>query len=431
MLQNKSIQYLVFMATLILGIGFGCTNVSEVEKQSVNANCSDCFEIVWQTVNERYFDPTFGGLDWNEVHDRYQQLMLTAESDEEFYTFLNMMLFELDVSHVAVIPPDDLEQIDRVLSAEGNIGIDIRLIDDFAVITSVSRGSPGDLAGLRPGYLIQSIDGRTIEQISEEVVLIPPMHERNKRKRITDAVLTRAYGSPGTTVEVTFLDGNDDVHNRSIVHANRPGGEVIDEGLPAFYTEFEARRLNGGIGYIRFNAFLPPVDQKFFQAVESMGDTAGLIIDLRGNHGGVFEVRKALAEKVLMEPTLFWTYERRDETRNVILDPAQQVYKGPIAVLIDALSVSSAEEFSGGLQSIGRAVIVGGRSPGIVVVGEWMQLSNGATFMYPVGQTKTSDGTILEGHGVQPDIEVALDRSSLLRGIDTQLEAAIQYLFEQ
>jgi C-terminal processing protease CtpA/Prc len=60
-----------------------------------------------------------------------------------------------------------------------------------------------------------------------------------------------------------------------------------------------------------------------------------------------------------------------------------------------------------------------------------MQLPNGATFMYPIEQTRTADGTILEGRGVIPDIQIELDRDLLLQGIDSQLEAAIDYIEAQ
>jgi len=90
------------------------------------------------------------------------------------------------------------------------------------------------------------------------------------------------------------------------------------------------------------------------------------------------------------------------------------------------MSASSAEEFSGALQAIGRAVVVGERSAGICVVADMLELPNGAVLMYPYGQTRTADGTVLEGRGVIPDIEVSLDRASLLEGRDPQLEAAIE-----
>jgi carboxyl-terminal processing protease len=92
------------------------------------------------------------------------------------------------------------------------------------------------------------------------------------------------------------------------------------------------------------------------------------------------------------------------------------------------MSASSAEEFSGALQAIGRAVIVGERSAGICVVADLKELSNGAILMVPAAQTRTANGTVLEGQGVIPDVEIILDRESLLQGKDPQLEAAIQII---
>jgi C-terminal processing protease CtpA/Prc len=75
------------------------------------------------------------------------------------------MLFELNISHNAVVPPDDVAQIDPILSADGSIGVDIRMIEGNGVITTVKSGSIGDQGGLRSGYSIKSIDGIDIEKI--------------------------------------------------------------------------------------------------------------------------------------------------------------------------------------------------------------------------------------------------------------------------
>lgn len=80
------------------------------------------------------------------------------------------------------------------------------------------------------------------------------------------------------------------------------------------------------------------------------------------------------------------------------------------------------------MQANQRAIIVGERTSGSDLVADILSMPNGAILMYPIAQTQTADGTILEGRGVIPDIEVSLDRDSLLQGIDTQLEAAIDYL---
>ena len=388
------------------------------------------FETVWETVNDNYFDPTFGGLDWRQVHDRYEFQIAAVKDDQTFYKLINTMLFELNVSHIAVIPPEEKEQLEPVLSADGSIGIDLRLLDGEAVITSVRPGLPGEKAGLRPGLVLQQINGKTVEQWANEVWSIPPLHERNERKRLTSKLQEQVYGPLNTTVSFLVLDEQDAARELSLQQEPRQGRIVLGDAFPPFYVEFESRRIEESIGYIRFNAFLPPIDQRFIEALESLRDTLGLIIDLRGNHGGIFPIRKALAEQLVQERMLFWSYRGRESIREVYLEPSPDAYRGQLYVLIDVMSASSAEEFSGALQAIGRAVVVGERSAGICVTADVMQLPNGAVLAYPIAQTRTADGKVLEGNGVTPDILVGLDRHQLLTGPDPQLQAAIQAIIE-
>jgi hypothetical protein len=60
------------------------------------------FETVWQTVNVKHYDQSFGGMDWNSAHDRYKAKLAAAKDDEEFYLLTNQMLFELNLSHLLV-----------------------------------------------------------------------------------------------------------------------------------------------------------------------------------------------------------------------------------------------------------------------------------------------------------------------------------------
>ena len=411
----------ILLVSLVIGLGLAAC-------QSMNQEYLKNFEVVWQTVNDTFPDPTFGGVDWKAIHDRYQPLIGAAKDDEEFFLTLNRMLWELNVSHIGVVPPDEKEQLEPIMAAEGSIGVDVRLLDGDAVITSVRPGSPGEQAGLRPGLVVQRLNGKTVEQWASEVWRIPQLHERNERKRVTSKLQEQLYGSLDTAVDLVYLDAHGETREVAIQRAQRDGRVVLgDEFLP-FYVEFESRRLDEEIGYIRFNAFVPPIDQRFPEALESLRDTRSLIIDLRGNAGGVFPVRKGLAEQLVKERALFWSYKGRDSIQEVYLEPVPNAYSGPLVVLIDVMSASSAEEFSGALQAIGRAVVVGERSAGICVVADVMPLPNGAVLMYPTAQTRTADGTVLEGRGVIPDIEVALDRALLLQGRDSQLEAAIDYL---
>src|SRR5215470_16232205 len=68
----------------------------------------ESFEIVWRTVKEKHFDPTFGGVDWDRVHDQYAPLVAKASGDGQFYDVLQQMLGELHQSHFGIIRPEEI-----------------------------------------------------------------------------------------------------------------------------------------------------------------------------------------------------------------------------------------------------------------------------------------------------------------------------------
>jgi C-terminal processing protease CtpA/Prc len=150
-----------------------------------NEEYLEVFEVVWNTVDQTYFDPDFGGLDWDAVHDDYEPLIAAAEDDETFYKLLNQMLWGLNVSHTGVGPADMWHSIEPVVFEEGEIGIDVRLLNDRAVITRVEAESPAEGADLRMGFVIQSIDGVTIEQIIADAQehLIPTLQRAGSYRR--------------------------------------------------------------------------------------------------------------------------------------------------------------------------------------------------------------------------------------------------------
>jgi carboxyl-terminal processing protease len=164
------------------------------------------------------------------------------------------------------------------------------------------------------------------------------------------------------------------------------------------------------------------------QAIDDLRDAPALIIDLRGNPGGQFPVRKAIASQLVGEPKLFMRYQHRDGLEEAYLDPVPDPYHGKVVILVDELSASSSEEFAGSLQALGRAAIIGSQTPGRCLVMNVAPLPNGALLVYPYGQSQTPDGRVLEDNGVVPDVEVALDRQQLLQGIDAQLQAALSYV---
>jgi len=231
----------------------------------------DCFKIVWQMVNDKYIDPAFRGLDWNEVHNCYQPQIAAIEDDKTFYKLINKMLFELNVSHLGVISPDQKNRLEPIMSAEGSIGIDLRLLREKVMITAVERESSGQQAGLRPGFVVQEMNGQRIQQIASEFWLSPPFRDGKKRSTITSKIQEQVYGCPGTPVRLVYLDEGGEVHEVVIRCTPRAGKVVLGEYLPPVFIEFDSRRLDGDIGYIRFNTFAPPVHELPVQKVHGRG----------------------------------------------------------------------------------------------------------------------------------------------------------------
>jgi len=388
------------------------------------------FETVWQTVNQAHYDPTFGGVDWKAAHEQYKPKISAVGNKEESFLLINQMLFELNLSHLLAVYPDDLKRYMPVLFAEGGIGVDLRLLDGEAVITMVRSGTPAAQAGLRPGFVIELIDGKPVEKIIQEgeALLIPPFNPRNRLNNLSGYISGYIYGPPKTKVKIHFRD-KDGKRKETVIHRiSRGRGVVAMDAMPPFYVEFEAKRLGNNIGYVWFNHWAEPVDGKFIAALSSMRDIRGLIIDLRGNPGGFLGVVHTITKHLLAEKTQVASWKFRNQRVEYSFDSARDAYLGPVVVLIDVRSTSASEYFAGSMQSIHRAVIVGERSPGYLLIANWKKLLNGASFMYAFAQPIMPDGKIIEGNGVVPDIEVRLNREALLEGKDSQLEAAVNYI---
>jgi len=385
----------------------------------------ETFEMVWRTVKEKHFDPTLGGLDWDKVRVQYEPLAAAAKSDRDFYDVLRQMLGELHQSHFNIIPPDAIVEDSSPEPRGGSIGIDVRLIDSQALISRVEPGSRGAAAGLRPGFIIKRVDDYTVEQV---VSMFAKSKETQAitATRITRTLLARINGSPETTLRLAYLNEKDEPREVTITR-ERLKGEMSQRfgNFPPQYTEFETKRLANGVGYIRFNIFVTSLMDRIRSAIRSMTDAPGLIIDLRGNPGGFGGMAAGITGLLEARQISLGEMKQRSSTMKFMAFPQPNPYLGPVALLVDGGSASTSEIFAAGLQEIGRATIVGERTMGAALPSIFGKLPTGAIFQYAVGDFKTPKGTLIEGLGVKPDIEVKLNRRALLEGRDAQLDAAV------
>ena len=398
----------------------------------VSANVrQETFDIVWRTVKEKHFDPTLGGLDWDKVREQYAPRAAAAKSDAEFYGVLRQMLAELHQSHFNIIPPDAVIDDDSPEPKGGGIGIDLRLVDGQATITRVEPGSRAASAGLRAGFIIQKIDDTNAEQI---VALFAKSKESEAMRtlRITRTLLARINGAPETTVRITYLDERDQPREAAVAR-ERLKGEMSQRfgNFPPQYTEFEAKRLAGGIGYIRFNIFVVALTERIKGAIRGMNDASGIIIDLRGNPGGVGAMAPGIAGVLGEKATSLGTMTMRSSYIRFFVNPQPPAYLGPVVILTDGGSASTSEIFAGGMQELGRAVVVGERTAGAALPSYFQKLPTGALFQFAIADFKTPKGMLIEGRGVAPDVEVKMNRRALLDGHDPQLDAAIEEIMKR
>jgi iron(II)-dependent oxidoreductase len=171
--------------------GFRCASAIRLlpTEPVTNEVYLEVFEVAWRTVDETYFDPEFGGLDWDAVHNEYGPMVAAAQDEETLYQILNQMLWTLDVSHTGVGPGDMWQSVEPVAFAQAEIGIDVRLLDGQAVITRVEAESPAEEAGLRPGFVIRDIMeiriGNTFMQCTGRQ---PGIHTINADGRLATAI---------------------------------------------------------------------------------------------------------------------------------------------------------------------------------------------------------------------------------------------------
>jgi len=433
--------------------------VGPISVQSDRATQLESFQIVWQTVNDLFYDPKFGGVNWAGVRDRYEPLVAKAMSDREFHMLLQRMLNELHQSHFIVIPRDSIPKI-RVVKEQNNstdsgeddagteetldsinykltdrlltgIGIDLRVLAGSAVVSRVEPGSTAARAGLRPGFVIKNVSGRSLDSVIAEIEKHPLWGSIIRPELPVFLVAGFINGEQTAPFRLTYLDARNRMRTISIRRARLKGEMSPAIGnLPSMYTEFQSKRLVGGIGYIRFNAFVPSIMEKLCGALRTMKNAPGIILDLRGNQGGLLGMIGGLTGLLETTPTSMGTMQTRSGRIPVYVFPQTSPYSGPLVILLDGSTQSAAEMFASGLQETGRATLIGERSAGNTLPSLIKKLPTGAIFQYGFANYETRSGKHLEGSGITPDLTVTLSRKNLLSGGDPQLSAAVRRLRE-
>lgn len=396
------------------------------------------FEYVWKTVRDTHWDPKMGGVDWQAIHDELLPRVQSANSMEEARQVISTMLTRLHQTHFGVIPANAYETIgdasevsgDEAPKDHGQTGIDLRLLSGRAIVTSVAPNSAASQAGVLTGWEVVRIG-----KISA-ASLIARLTAESGQSRLTELLMVRALlshldGPIGSEVALDFADIKGKQFTRRLTRRSQPGQVTRFGYLPPMVVSFDSKKLPGGVEYIHFNLFLDPdlVVTRFGEAIGQCGSCPGVVIDLRGNPGGIGTMAMGIAGFLVSQPDqkLGTMYMRSMPLRFVIF-PRAEVYSGPVAILVDPFTASTSEIFAGGLQDLKRARVFGERTAGAALPSRIERLPNGDGFQYAMANYISLSGRQLEGNGVIPDVEVPLDRVALSEGRDLVLEAALKGL---
>jgi carboxyl-terminal processing protease len=386
----------------------------------------DTFEKVWTTVRDKHWEKNPGGLDWQAVHDELRPKIDRAETADQARAIIRDMLSRLKETHFAIFPAVVYNDVGEDIVGDGSTGINARVLDGQAVVVRIDPGSPAERAGVKPGWVIASAAGRELAPAIRQIQADPAIRELNLER----AVLARITGPVGAKLRLGLLDGAN--RNTTLdLTLDPPRGEVSQFGnLPATRVWFESKKI-GNTAYVGFNMFLdlPRVMARFGDAVSGCMKCDGLIIDLRGNPGGIGGMAMGMAGWLIgTADQRLGTMYLRDATINFVINPRPEVFAGPVAILVDGSSASTSEIFAGGLKDLGRARIFGTRTAAAALPSVIERLPNGDGFQYAMANYISEGGKALEGVGVSPDVEVKLTREALLAGHDPVVDAALDWI---
>ncbi len=399
------------------------------------------FDSAWTIIARTHWDTTYNGVDWRGIRDSLRPRAEVVGSQRALRNILQQMIDALGQSHFAIIP----QEVSDVAAGasrnpdaarDGQIGLTTRWLDGEVVVTHVEPEGPAARAGVRAGWLLRQIGADSVTaQLRRLPATLDPRRVALSAYSLTEGGLR---GAPGSSVTVTFVDEARRVRPLTLERTALRGTSVKYGNLPPQLAHLDwERRVAGGrrIGVIRFNIWMPVLAREFDVAMDSLRGSDAIILDIRGNFGGVGGMAMGFAGhfvdttvpvgimKTRAQELKFTINPRRVNTANERVTP----FAGPLAIVVDELSISTSEIFAGGLQALSRAHVVGSRTAGQALPAVAERLPNGDILYHAIADFLSPSGARMEGDGVTPDLPVRLTTEALRAGHDPALDAALRW----
>ncbi|MDT4952866.1 MAG: carboxyl-terminal processing protease [Acidobacteriota bacterium] len=383
------------------------------------------FDDTWETIRDRYYDPTFNGLDWQAERAKFRPLAARAQTTPELYGVLRRMLGSLHDAHTRVYAPD--EKFDWQHPRFISVGISVREVGGAPVVVAVERGSEAERAGLRAGDALINIDNEPALDVFARRLKEQAGSSTLAAARL-QAMAKLFEGPRDSTVSLSWL-GVD--------------GKLRSATLRREWHEHEAalraRRVGGEIGVVEFDAFTQSIAVDFMRALDGkLRGVRGLIIDLRNNGGGDAEAMTEVVSAFLPTGKSLGCFTDRNgriqfepHTRAAMLFAPDSIksFRAPVVILTSERTSSAAEIFAASLREAKRAIIIGQNTCGCVLaIRRRHTLPDGGELDVSEMDYFTATGTRLEGTGLTPDEKITLERQDLRAHRDRAIERAIERL---
>lgn len=384
------------------------------------------FDMMWTKIEQTFWDPK--AVDWAKVRTELRPKVENSTSRDETRAAMQEALHRLGRSHFALwtTEPEAAEA-----KGEGAPGIEVRIVDGKPIVTRIELGSFAEKAKVQLGDEVVSVGGTELApklaKLAKELAgnSLAPLYE----VRYVDSLLV---GDENSKVALKLLRGPKSV---SLELVRGKIGRMVELGnLGAHPLIYEARMLDKDTAYIRLSIFLDPqgVMADFAKDLESFAKAKGLILDLRGNPGGLGGMAMGMSGDLVTDAgKKLGTMTMKSNKLDFVVNPQPKHYDGKVAVLIDPLSASTSEILAAGLQDLHRGKVFGRTSAGAALPSVIEVLPNGDRLQYAIADYQTASGKELEGHGVTPDQPVALDLKTLRAGKDPDIVAATRWIKEK
>lgn len=380
------------------------------------------FDDVWSTINQRYYDRNFQGLDWQAQRTNYRDLAASAETNRELYSVLRRMIAALNDSHTRVFAPE--EKFDWWRPRFITIGISVSEVSGAPVVVHVEPGSAPHRAGMRIGDVIETVDSEpALKVIERRLGSSSALATGAARMRTFSSVLD---GVPGSTVELTW----------------RTRDDKLKEG--SFQRYWQQRelgvrtRMNGGVGVVEMDAFTRSVAEAITSGLrKDLRHARALILDFRRNGGGDAEAMIDVASAFLTSglnmgqftDRFGYSYSIATRTKSPFIAHVIEQTSVPMIILSSERTSSAAEIFIAAFKSAGRARIIGTETCGCVLaIRQRHTLPDGGILDVSEMDYQTATADRLEKQGVKPDTTVAVERTHLYERRDRAMEIALAEL---